>query len=215
MSSFDLLPHPEIAKLSFQDGSGPRAQRNPPNAPNRHILFAMAFCRRYNLRPDRDVTLSERGQVRLAKSIWKTYSESQQVHWKDCATDAAERHAEIFPGFRYQPRTNDENDQDQQEEDATKTRGILNKPYLRVLKRLPPLECTTSGNKCGVTSTSAPPLHYTPSLLLAQDDDASLIPDTVPEIVIDGLSFDNMWGYSDCGIESDSFTHALQTLMGM
>lgn len=205
MSSSVLLLHPEPANVSDPSAS---CDSRIPNPSNRHILFVMTFRRWYNLRPDKDATLSERGQVRLAIEIWKTYSESDKVRWKDCAKDAAERHAEIFPGFRFQSRTHDEKEQDEHGEEAKKDRVRFKKPYRRVSKQLSPFGCAATGNKCSTPVTlvhrMALPIYHARSLLLSQDDDASVVTDSVPEIAIEGLHFDDMWGYNDIGVGLDS-----------
>ncbi|KAG1743821.1 hypothetical protein EDB19DRAFT_541463 [Suillus lakei] len=99
------LPIPGVADLIPKTNRTSHAKRQPaghiPRPRNAFILFRCDFVQQKKI--PGHVECDHRNLSRIAGKIWRGMKKEQQKPWIDLALKEKERHAKMYPGYKYMP----------------------------------------------------------------------------------------------------------------
>ncbi|KAG0706989.1 hypothetical protein DFH29DRAFT_872018 [Suillus ampliporus] len=99
------LPIPGLADLAPKANRTSHARRQPsghiPRPRNAFILFRCDFVQQKKI--PGNVERDHRNLSRIAGKIWRGMKKEQQKPWIDLALQEKERHAKMYPGYKYMP----------------------------------------------------------------------------------------------------------------
>ncbi|KAG1734872.1 uncharacterized protein EDB91DRAFT_1145726, partial [Suillus paluster] len=99
------LPIPGLADLAPKANRTSHARRQPsghiPRPRNAFILFRCDFVQQKKI--PGNVESDHRNLSRIAGKIWRGMKKEQQKPWIDLALKEKERHAKMYPGYKYMP----------------------------------------------------------------------------------------------------------------
>ncbi|KAG2124817.1 hypothetical protein DEU56DRAFT_826657 [Suillus clintonianus] len=99
------LPIPGVADLIPKTNRTSHAKRQPaghiPRPRNAFILFRCDFVQQKKI--PGHVESDHRNLSRIAGKIWRGMKKEQQKPWIDLALKEKERHAKMYPGYKYMP----------------------------------------------------------------------------------------------------------------
>lgn len=83
-------------------GGRPRKEDKVPRPSNIFMLFRAEFRK---LEEVRQLGIDTRELSRHASSVWQQIGEEEKARWKPLALALKEKHAEVFPSYKYQVRS--------------------------------------------------------------------------------------------------------------